>query len=335
MIKFLFLLIGMPLFLNSFEPHMVTPFPTVGYREIPFKDDEDVHHLILAWYPVDPATTGIHSQNSWDRFNIAKDALPYGAKLPMVIISHGYTGNPHQMSWLINGLVQRGYFVLGLQHQDLINGKTHINHWQRALDIIKMIDYFSKNSLSEHVDLNKIAIAGFSLGGTTALWVAGGRTTKLDTLIPGPEYASTVDYTHAKEALPTLNNEMMARDWRDQRIKAAFIMAPAWAWLFDELSLKSIAIPTYIVAAAEDKRLVTRNNAGFFARTIPNSVYQEIPGKVSHFIFISAISEQKRKQTDPDNKLSFLFEEDVSVDKQWIQSQLIEEADRFFKASFL
>lgn len=333
MLRILFLLIATPLFLASFEPRMITPFPTVGYREIPFEDSVE-KSLLFTWYPVDPGVIGTHSQNSWDRFNIAKEALPYGTKLPTVIISHGYTGNPHQMSWLINGLVQRGYLVLAMQHRDLVNGKAHINHWQRAQDIGKMMDLFSKNPLSEHADLNKIGIAGFSLGGTTAIWVAGGRTTKLDTLIPGPEYASTEDYTRADEALPTLNREMMAQDWRDSRIKAAFIMAPAWAWLFDETSLKNIVIPTYFVAAAEDKTLVTPNNAGFFARNIPKSVYQEIPGKVSHFIFISAISEQKRKQTDPDNKLSFLFEEDASVDKEWIQLQLIEEADRFFKDSF-
>ncbi len=37
----------------------------------------------------------------------------------------------------------------------------------------------------------------------------------------------------ADEALPTLNKEMMGKDWREPRVKAAFVMAPAWSWIFD------------------------------------------------------------------------------------------------------
>jgi predicted dienelactone hydrolase len=325
-----------PFLLLSFEPRPITPEPILGYQEVSFFDEsQQQHRSLLIWYPVEAQTKGVLSSSPWDTFKVAVNApLSAKTKLPIVVISHGYTGNPHQLSWLIRGLVHSGFIVIGIQHADLIQGKAHANHWRRPLDVRKILNVFSKNSLSESADLNKIGIAGFSLGGTTAIWVAGGRSTKLDTLIPGPDYAAPEDYVRADEALPSLNKEMMAEDWRDPRVKAAFVMAPAWAWLFDEESLKQVSIPTYLIAAAADQVLVTSHNAGFFARFIPKAFYQEVPGKANHYIFISALNAEQRKNADPTGQLTFLFEEDASVNRAWIQMQTAGEAVRFFRWAF-
>ena len=200
-----------------------------------------------------------------------------------------------------------------------------------------IIDQFAESSVADFADKNHIGIAGFSLGGTTAIWIAGGRSTKLDTMIPGPEYIppeGREEFSRVDEALPTLNKEKMAQDWRDVRVKAAFIMAPSWGWIFDEKSLGKISIPTYIIASTADHILITRNNAQFFARHIPRSVYQEIPGKANHCIFISALNEKQKKGVDPTGEFQFLLEDDVSIDRSWIQLQVSEEAVRFFTSVF-
>lgn len=101
--------------------------------------------------------------------------------------------------------------------------------------------------------------------------------------MPGSDYANPIDFGDVNEQLSNLNKEMMAKDWKDSRIKAAFIMAPAWSWIFDEQSLESVTIPTYIIAGASDEVVNTSNNAGFFAKYIPGSIYQEIPGKSRSF----------------------------------------------------
>lgn len=336
MLKYL-LAAYLPFSLFAFEPLIVTPFPIVGYQEIPFYDDfHKVQRELLVWYPINKAS-GKSSESPWDVFQIALNASPASVKnkMPVVVISHGYTGNPHQLSWLIRWLVHNQFIVLGIQHIDLINGKAHVNHWQRALDVKTMIDKFSATPFAKLADLNKIGFAGFSLGGTTAIWVAGGRSTKLDTLIPGPQYASIEDYVRADEALPSLNKEMMSKDWKESRVKAAFVMAPAWAWLFDEKSLSQVSIPTYLIAAENDQVLVTKNNAGYFSKFIPESIYQTISGKAGHYIFISALNQNEREKADPSGELNFLFEEDSTIDRRWIQSQVSEEAVNFFKAVFL
>lgn len=335
--KFLILLCFFPLLLQSFEPHVVTPYPVVGQREIALGENPDLKNsTFLVWYPVDVTETGVASPNPWDVFKIAIDVPPLAPKIKksVIVISHGYTGNPHQLSWLIRGLVQHGFIVIGMQHSDLIEGKVHINHWKRARDISQMLDRFSENSFANFANLKNIGIVGYSLGGTTAISIAGGRSKKLDSLIPGVEFASSEDYIKADEALPTLDKALMSKSWHDPRITAAFVMAPAWAWLFDEKSLQEISIPIYLIATAADKTLVTMNNAGFFARNIPKSIFQAIPGKVGHYIFISALEKNERRKSDPEDVLGFLFEDDVSVDRRWIQSQIVEEAVGFFQSVF-
>lgn len=333
MLKFLF----SALLASSFEPKVITPYPVVGYQEAAFSDEiYKVYRNVLIWYPVDDALiVGQPPSNPWDLFNVAENAPIASPQLkkPVIIISHGYSGNPHQLSWLIRGLTYHGFIVIGIQHLDLVEGQVHINHWQRAKDVSMILDQFAKHLLAASADLNKIGIAGFSLGGTTAIWVTGGRANRLDQIMPGPEHASQDEFSKVNEALPTLDRKMMAKDWRDRRIKAAFLMAPAWAWLFDEASLRTIIIPTYLIAASADQVLVSRNNAGFFARHIPRAIYQEIKGKASHFIFISALNERQRTQVDPKGELTFLYEDDATIDRNWIQVELIREAVNFFKAT--
>lgn len=331
--KTLFLMMILPFALTAFQPNPITPFPVLGYRELPFFDEyHKIDRKIIAWYPVESDVVGKPSHSPWDLFHVALNAsiLNPEKKKPVIFISHGYTGQPHQLSWLVLSLVYKGFIVISIQHRDLIESRAHINHWLRPRDIHVGLDVFAKSALGESADLENVGIAGYSLGGTTAIWIAGGRATKLDTLIPSAEFASPEDYVRANEALSTLNKEMMSKNWRDDRIKAAFVIAPAWSWLFDEKSLNQISIPVYLIATEGDKVLISKRNAGFFAKFIPNAIYQEIPGKAGHYVFISFVSGAQRKSADPSGRLNFLFEEDVSISRQWIQYQTAEEASRFF-----
>jgi predicted dienelactone hydrolase len=326
-----------PLVLISFEKRSMSPFPVVGYQEVLFLDPfQQINRHLLIWYPVNPQTFGITSNNPWDQFKIAVNAPPSSVtqKMPIIVISHGNEGNPHQLSWLIRELTHSGFVVIGLQHLDRIHEKVQINFWQRAQDVSTMITQFHLSSLAGMADFNKIGIAGYSLGGTAAVWISGARSTKLDSLVPGPDDAHPKAFDQLTEALPSLDREMMTKDWKDERVKAAFIMAPACGWIFDAKSLGAVVIPVYFVAPEEDQVVVTKNNARFFARSIPHAVYQEIPGKAGHFVFISALNALQMKEVSPSWRLNTLLEDDVSVDRSWIQIQTADEAVRFFNSVF-
>lgn len=329
-----FLVLAVPCYANGFEANSLYSHAKVGFSEISFFDDfQEEQRSLLIWYPIDEHAEVTSSSNSWDPFYIGMDAplAQQQQKMPVIVISHGWSGDSHELSWLIRELVHAGFLVVGIQHRDIINGKMHINHWMRAQDISIVLDHFISSPMATSADLDRIGIAGFSLGGTTALWLAGGRTTKLDSVMPGPEYADQDNFKSVNELLPDLNKEKMSKDWKDPRIKAAFIMAPAWSWIFDEQSLEAVTIPTYIIAGANDEVVKTSFNAGLFAKYIPNCIYHEIPGKAGHFIFFKTLSSQKRAIVDPSGKLSFLLDDDESVDRFWIQSKVAAEAVRFFQ----
>jgi predicted dienelactone hydrolase len=329
-----YLVLIFPVMLLGFEPHPVTPYPVVGYEEVPFQDNvQQMSRNLLIWYPINPQLEGTISKNPWDVFNVAIGVPPktFEAKMPVIVISHGYGGTPHQLSWLIRRLVYSGYIVLGIQHLDLSN---HGNNWQRPQDISTIIDRFTAHPMANYANLNQIGIAGFSIGGTTAIWLAGGRATKLDHIVPGPKDAYPEEFSGVEATLPYLNMKMMSKSWHDPRIKAVFAMAPAWGWVFDEKSLSKISIPTYLIASSADNVLVTQSNAGFFVRNIPKSIYQEIPGKATHYVFISALNEKQQQKLSLPAKLSYLLEDNVSIDRAWIQSEVAQEATRFFNSLF-
>jgi predicted dienelactone hydrolase len=319
--------------LSAFQPHPITSHPVVGYKEISFFDESyQQSRKILIWYPIEPGTKGIPSPNHWDVFDIAVDAPisnPQFKKF-LIIVSHGYGGSPHQLSWLINKLVYNDHIVLGIQHLDELNGKPQINIWKRAQDIHTLLDRFVLQPFANFTDLNRIGIAGYSIGGTTGIWLTGGISTRLDPFVPGPNDAYPEEFSGIEQALPSLDKKKMVQNWKDRRIKAAFLMAPAWGWIFDKNSLQKITIPTYIVASNADNVLVTQNNAGFFSKNIPASTYQLIPDQVSHYIFISI---PKEKDKLPSN-LNFLITDAPSVDRQWIQFEVAKDASDFFQSIF-
>lgn len=322
-----------PCMANGFELTPIDSQAKIGFKEISFYDNfQKIPRSFFVWYPIDAHAEVIPSSNLWDLFYLGIDAsiAQEQQKRPVIVVSHGWSGDSHELSWLIRGLVDAGFIVVGIQHRDLIDEKMHINHWMRAQDISLVLDHFISSPIAKSADLDKIGIAGFSLGGTTALWLVGGKTTKLDQIMPGSEYANPDSFKSVPELLPGLNKEMMSKDWKDSRIKAAFIMAPAWSWIFDPGSLEEITTPIYIIAGASDEVVQTSFNAGFFAKHIPGSIYQEIPGKAGHFIFFTAPCGQKRAIVDPLGKLSFLLEDDASVDRAWIQNKVAAEAIRFF-----
>ena len=94
-------IVAISLILMSFTSRIVTPNPVLGFREIPFLDEFHLtNRSYLIWYPVDPFIEGKASESPWDTFLVAKEAIPKKSKnkMPVVILSHGYTGNPHQLS---------------------------------------------------------------------------------------------------------------------------------------------------------------------------------------------------------------------------------------------
>lgn len=321
----LLILLLIPFYLTAFETKQVLPQAILGFQQVPLDDRQ-----IMVWYPVSPETEGKASADPWDMFKIAPDAKPV-QKTALIVVSHGYMGDPHNLNWLIRGLVDQGFAVAAIRHRDIIDGKPHMNHWMRAVDVTKMLDALEISSLVSSIDFSRIGFAGFSLGGTTGIFLAGGRAENLENPIPGKEFSAPREFSKANEALKSLKKEEMQKDYREPRIRAFFLMAPAWSWIFSDVSLQHVDTSVYLIAGAGDEILVTETNAGRFAKQIPGAYYQTIPGKVGHFVFVTSLSELKKLKVNQQLASDPVFKDDPSIDRDWIQTKILSEAVRFFK----
>jgi predicted dienelactone hydrolase len=74
---------------------------------------------------------------------------------------------------------------------------------------------------------------------------------------------------------------------RNDFAQAAFAMAPGdiQAFGMDEIGLRHLAIPAYIIVGAADTMTPPRENAEFAARYIPHAQLDLMPGQVGHEIF--------------------------------------------------
>ncbi|NJR71786.1 MAG: dienelactone hydrolase, partial [Gammaproteobacteria bacterium] len=196
-----------------------------------------------------------------------RDALPVATqRFPLVLVSHGFGGWGTFMTYLTENLASKGYMVIAIDHQDaaftdgasfaLSFGSTIVH---RARDQQFVLDIFAnlgKNKdtafadLAAAIDVNSIAVIGYSMGGFGALATAGaGYDAKSPTFkdipaaIMAPQMAGNRLYDEAFAA-------------RRANIKALVLMAPWGAQLpnraWTSSALQNIKAPTLIISGDED-----------------------------------------------------------------------------------
>ncbi len=191
-----------------------------------------------------------------------RDASPVDTQpFPLVLVSHGFGGWGTFMSYLTENLASKGYVVAAIDHQDapftdgggfaLSFGSTVVH---RARDQQFVLDHLAtlkkEGVLAPVIDVNKVAVIGYSMGGFGALATAGA----------GYDAASpTFKQIPAALMAPlTSGNRDFIEKFEKRRanIKALVLIAP-WggqpanrAWT--SASLQNIKSPTLLITGDED-----------------------------------------------------------------------------------
>jgi predicted dienelactone hydrolase len=226
--------------------------------------------------------------------HLYKDAaiVSDGLKRPLVIFSHGAGGNGSGYAWFGEYLASRGYLVAMIYHyraNTYDSSALYVRNrlWQRPRDISLVITHLLHDKVwGPHIDPNQIGVAGHSQGGFTALWIGGAK-------INPDLFLQYQRVWKDNQMVPAYLREQMrldagpARDVRDNRVKAAFAMAPGDIQGFgmDEAGLRQMMVPTYIIVGSRDTTTPPKENAGFAARFIPHAKLDILPGEVNHEIF--------------------------------------------------
>ncbi|MEZ2333843.1 alpha/beta hydrolase family protein [Mesorhizobium sp. RCC_202] len=268
----------------------------VGVRQLLAPSKERGADLdVTVWYPAqaggEPAVLG--DSPLFVGTSAMRDAPIADGKYPLILLSHGagLAGTPQALSWIATPLAEHGFIVAAPTHPGN-GGKNRsatetMKLWLRPADLTAALDAMGRQAFfQDHLEQGRIGVLGLSMGGNTALAIAGGRVDpKLlaaycdnDTLnasLCGWVRQSGVD-------LHTVDMRSAGRNNSDKRIRFAMAIDPAPSDVFDVKSFATIKIPVDIVNLGRPGKIPATVDASSIARAIPKSGYATIED-ASHY----------------------------------------------------
>ena len=253
-----------------------------------------------------------------------------GKNYPLIILSHGYGGSRKHITWLAEYLSTKGYIVAAVDHY----GNTSyfdvpdiaLQRWLRPQDITAFLDNFLKDKMwVKKIDHNRIGFAGFSLGGLTGIWISGGVADKFE--VPNAKTSSLYEMAVAttQEHIDNIDYKNARKSYKDNRIKASFLISPAQGKAFSAEGLKSIDIPVKIVTGNADKIITVDENAKHYAAGIPRAELFIFKGNVSHLVFRNRIHDDKKSCV-----AKYHFDLEPSIDPKALHDATAAMAVEFF-----
>jgi len=295
------------------------------------------------WYPAADTENLVlsHENAVWEAIRVAPDGEPLAGSRPLVLLSHGMFGNAHNQEWLAEGLVANGFVVAAIDHPGTSTFRRDPDHrrelWQRPHDISRTIDAILDHpGIGSFIDANRIYMAGHSLGGFTAMQLAGARFDpgQIDAFCaaqPGDRVCGIfADWGVAKTPEDRVK---IAGYLSDARIRAFAVFDLGGTQSFSPGSLAEIDRPLLVYGAPVDLEgldLDVESRALFAALPSSSTTYRE-PPTLAHFDFLGVCTEaalEILKEEEPDDV--FVCEQGRE-ERRAEHQQIIAEVTQFFQ----
>ncbi len=224
---------------------------------------------------------------------IARNAQPQPPlrKQPLIVISHGNWGSRFSQGWLALELVRSGYVVLSTSHPGTVGDDQSVagryRLWDRSRDVSFALEEILKTpKWAALIDQDRIGFVGHSFGGWTGVSLAGGRYDAAGQRAFCANARKKDFYCDQilRDDVAGVPAQDAGNSFRDDRIKAFYIMASGPGQGFAADSLKSITIPFAVDTARFDEILDPLANSTTLARQIPSA--KEVVRPVGHFAYV-------------------------------------------------
>lgn len=294
---------------------------------------------VEVWYPVDSSTdVDTTASTYWNSVWVSPREMR-GApvaysfrKFPLILMSHGSGGDRRAHSWFADSLVKKGFIVASVEHFGNTwyqnSPEFFLKPWDRPLDITFTIDrLLGDATFGHHIDRDKIGFSGYSLGGMTGIWIAGGKLMDFENA-SSHFSCSELPKTVMQRLLDKIDFKESMLSFRDTRVKAILTMAPA-AWGFSTESLQKIDTPVCILATEGDEVLPIESHALYLANNIPRAKFTVFHGRAGHFVFFNQPTEFGKGVLQ-----EWLIGDDDTVDRKAIHDKTSQVAVDFFQETF-
>jgi predicted dienelactone hydrolase len=218
---------------------------------------------------------------------LAHDAPPDGDELRLVVISHGGGGSGLVYRELALYLARAGFLVALLEHPGNSRDDNSLHHTVANLEnrprhVRLVIDAaYADARVGERLARDGVAVIGHSLGGYTALAIAGGRPS----------------------ALPHETRDGKARPLsvaRDARVRRLVLLAPAAAWFMAEGALREVDAPILLRTAEKDE-IAPAFHGEIIVRGVgdPRRVDHRVIANAGHFSFLTPFPPERTRPDFP------------------------------------
>lgn len=216
-----------------------------------------------------------------------KDCPVTGAKLPLVVVSHGYIGWFGGHHDTAAALADAGFVVAAINHpgdttKDSTKSDDLSSYVSRPADMVRLLDFLLHDWKDRAVlDPARIGLFGFSKGGYTGLALIGAA----------PDFGRVArGCTDHSKFCEQLSRGDIPTPPHDARIRAAVIADPIPGF-FTQSNLAAIGIPVQYWRAEVGIGIIDPNGTARVARALPEArEVHDVPA--SHFAFLAPCSPQ-------------------------------------------
>lgn len=312
-------------------------FAQVGQRTYVFEDGSRSRKIVTeVWYPTNTIGS-VDNESPFVRIPTTQNAKISNGVYPLILFSHGTGGGRLTVEWFCAGLASKGFIVAAVDHF----GNTFDNpipeafakFWERPQDIRFALDQLLKSDFAASINSKAVGAAGFSLGGYTAIALAGAKIDyealvkyfktengKKEADIPEmPGLLSLFDKPEIQESFDK------APSLHDQRIKSIFVMAPALGQGFPSREkFNKVTVPVFIAAAEHDQICPVKTNAYHYAALLPAAQLQIVSADAGHYVFLNEAREMLKSEAP------LLFNDPAGVDRGEVHAKTLSHAVEHF-----
>jgi predicted dienelactone hydrolase len=235
------------------------------------------------WYPC----SQLPAEIDFGKFTLpgVKDCPLPDRKLPLVVVSHGRTGDFLGHHDTDEVLADAGFIVAAIDHPgdtvlDLSKTDDLSIYVTRPNDIKRLIDFMlGEPAFASSVDRERVGFFGFSRGGYTALAVIGAE----------PDWANVTERcrqvkTHVCEQI--LAKEFPGAVTHDPRVRAAVIADPVSVFFTDK-SFAAVKIPVQLWASEFGGDGVQPHSVDIVDNNLPAKHEYHVVANSGHFAFLA------------------------------------------------